>query len=277
MSTSLTSNSASRLAYREAGEGTPVVLVHAFPVDGRIYDTMLSAAETGRLKARVIAVDLPGFGRSPLPEPAPDVLSVELLAEALAGFIEREGLAPAVVGGVAIGGYSGIELARCRPDLVRGLVLMGCKAAPDSPSMAEKREELAQRAARDGAAAIADELHAQPLGPQADGAVKAKMHEMISAADPRGIAALIRGIARRPDPAPTLPSLRVPALVIAGEADPFSPLDKARQVADLLPDAEFVMIRGIGHIAPLEAPLAVTRALSAFVDRLNAQSGGPQA
>ena len=271
MSASPTSTAVSGLAYRSAGTGIPIVLLHAFPIDGRLYETQLSAAEAGRLNARVVAVDIPGFGRTPLPEPAPDVLSVELLADMLAAFLEAEGLAPAVVGGVAIGGYTGIELARRRPDLVKGLVLIGCKAAPDSPSMATHREELAQRALAHGSDAIAEELHAQPLGPQADGAVKARMREMIAAADPRGIAALVRGIARRPDPAPALPGIRVPALVIAGEADPFSPLEQARTVADLLPNAEFVMIRGIGHIAPLEAPVAVTRALAAFIDRIQGE------
>ncbi|MEX2547980.1 MAG: alpha/beta hydrolase [Chloroflexota bacterium] len=255
--------------HRSAGRGRAVVLIHAFPVDGRLYDVQLSAAEAGRLAARVIAVDLPGFGQTPLPDPAPDVLTVEFLAEAVCGWIEAERLGPAIVGGVAIGGYVAIELAARRPDLVAGLVLIGCKAAPDNPTMAPKREELAQLALDRGAAAVADELHAQPLGPHADGAVKARMHEMISSADPRAIAALIRGIARRPDPAPVLPGLAMPSLVICGERDPFSPLDEARRVAQLMPNADLVIIKGAGHMAPLEAPIAVSRALAGFLDRLN--------
>ncbi len=111
------------LRYRAAGSGRPLVLLHAFPVDGRLYDAQLSAADAGRIKARLIAVDLPGFGGSPLPEPAPDLLSVEQIADALAELLVREGWDGAVVGGVAFGGYSAIELAARRPDLVSGLVL----------------------------------------------------------------------------------------------------------------------------------------------------------
>ena len=107
------------LRYRSAGKGRPVVLLHGFPVDGRLFDGQLSAAGTGRIKARLIAVDLPGFGATPMPEPAPDVLTVEELAEMVASLIRGEGWAPAIVGGVAIGGYVAIELAARHPNWSR--------------------------------------------------------------------------------------------------------------------------------------------------------------
>jgi pimeloyl-ACP methyl ester carboxylesterase len=256
------------LRYRSAGEGRPIVLLHGFPVDGRMFDGQLSAAEVGRIEGRLIAVDMPGFGATPLPDPAPDVLTVEELAESVAGLIQREGWAPAVVGGVAIGAYVAIELAARHPELVAALVLMGPKPAPDSPSLADQRESTAQLALRDGSTVVADTLHAKPLGPQADGAVKAKMHKMIADADPRGIAALIRGIARRPDPSPAMAALQMPVQVIAGEKDPFSPLADVKRVAQIIPRASLVVIPGIGHMAPIEAQLSVTRALASFVRRL---------
>jgi pimeloyl-ACP methyl ester carboxylesterase len=255
------------LAWREAGSGRPLVLLHAFPVDGRLFGGQLSAAEVGRISGRLIAVDLPGFGKTPYPSPAPDVLTVEDLSASVAALIERQHWEGALVGGVAIGGYTAIELAARRPDLIGGIVLIGCKPVPDNPSMAPQREEVAQQALTEGAAAVADRLHAQPLGPQADGAVRAKMREMIADADPRGIAGLVRGIARRPDPAPVLPTIDVPAQVIAGEADPFSPLDDVKRVAELMPRATLVVLKGIGHMAPLESPLSVTRALASFMKR----------
>ena len=145
---------------------------------------------------------------------------------------------------------------------------MGPKPAPDAPHMASQREETARMALDQGAAVVADELHAKPLGPQADGAVRAKMHQMIASSDSRGIAALVRGIARRPDPALVLSRLAMPVLVIAGEKDPFSPLADVTRVAELLPNAELVVLKGVGHMMPLEVPLAVCGALADFVVRL---------
>jgi pimeloyl-ACP methyl ester carboxylesterase len=256
------------LKWREAGQGRPVILLHGFPVDGRLFDAQLSAAEVGRIGARLMAVDMPGFGTTPLAEPPPDVMTVEDLAESVAALIRREELESPVVGGVAIGGYIAVELAARYPDLVGGLVLMGPKPAPDSPSLANQREVTAQLALRDGSAVVADTLAAKPLGPQADGAVLAKMHQMISEADPRAIAALIRGIARRPDPAPAMAALTMPVQVICGEKDPFSPLADAKRVAEIIPRASLVVLPGIGHMAPIEAQLSVTRALASFLRRL---------
>jgi pimeloyl-ACP methyl ester carboxylesterase len=256
------------LTYRAAGEGRPVILLHGFPVDGRLFESQLSAAEVGRIGAQLIAVDMPGFGQTPLPQPAPDVMTVADLAESVAALIAAEGWEKPVVGGVAIGGYVAIELAARHPELVGGLVLMGPKPAPDSPKVAPQRESTAQLALRDGSVVVADTLHDKPLGPQADAAVKRQMHRMIAEADPRAIAALVRGIARRPDPAPVLPSLEIPALVLAGEVDPFSPLEDVKRVAELMPNAELVVLKGIGHMAPVEAPTAVSRALAAFVESL---------
>jgi pimeloyl-ACP methyl ester carboxylesterase len=257
-----------QLEFRAAGKGRPVILLHGFPVDGRLFESQMSAADVGRIPAQLICVDMPGFGQTPLPAPAPDVMTVGELAESVAALIVAQGWEKPVVGGVAIGGYVAIELAARHPELVGALVLMGPKPAPDSPKMAPQREETAQLALTHGSAVVADELHAKPLGPQADGAVKAQMHRMIADADPRAIAALVRGIAQRPDPAPALPSLEMHALVIAGEVDPFSPLDDVKRAAELMPNAELVVLKGIGHMAPVEAPTAVSRAIADFVEKL---------
>jgi pimeloyl-ACP methyl ester carboxylesterase len=267
----MTAANAYELTWQEAGTGRPLILIHAFPIDGRLYASQLSAASVGRIRGRLIAVDLPGFGQTPLPNPPPAVLTVEDIAASVARLIESLGLERPLVGGVAIGGYGAIELAARRPELVGGLILMGVKPAPDSTSMAGQREDLARRALTEGSTGVAQLLHAQPLGPQADGATKEKMRTMIAAADARAIAALVRGIARRPDPASALAELSVPALVIAGERDPFSHLEDVRNAAALIPGAHFVVLKGIGHMAPLEAPVAVSRAIADFVDK---QLGG---
>jgi pimeloyl-ACP methyl ester carboxylesterase len=257
------------LTYREAGQGRPVVLIHGFPIDGRLFDAQLSAAAAGRISARVIAIDLPGFGGAPFPAPGwaaePEVMRVEELAEEVCSLIIDQGWQKPVVGGVAIGAYIAIDFAAFHAEMVGGLALFAPRAAPDNPAKASDRERVARLALEQGSEAVAEELHALPLGPQADASVKARMRSMIAAADSRAIAALVRGIAVRPDPALVLPGIEVPALVVAGDADPFSPLADVRRAAELLPRGELVVLQGIGHMAPIEAPLAVTRAMASFL------------
>jgi 3-oxoadipate enol-lactonase len=80
---------------------------------------------------------------------------------------------------------------------------------------------------------------------------------------------LIRGIARRPDPSVVMPSITVRTLVIAGEMDPFSKLEDVKRVVTIMPNASLIVLKGIGHMAPIESPLAVTHALASFVKRLS--------
>jgi pimeloyl-ACP methyl ester carboxylesterase len=191
-----------------------------------------------------------------------------VLAESLANAIVRTCAGPVVAGGVAIGAYVCVELARSHPELVRALVLSGAKAAPDSPTMLPQREAVARMALEQGSVAVADELAQHPLGPDATDEQRERIHDLIAAADPRAIAALVLGLARRPDPTPVLAALTVPVLVIAGSADPFVPLAESQRLAEVIPDGRLVTLDGVGHIAPLEAPDEYTAALGEFLTTL---------
>lgn len=260
-----------RLAWREAGSGQPVVLVHGFPADGRVFEGQLRATAARRLPARVLAVDLPGFGRTPAPEPPLEVLSIDSLVDALADFLDKQGLERPVLGGLAIGGYLAIEFAAGFPERVAGLVLIGTKPAPDAPANGPRREAVARLALDHGARAVAEELTDEPFAPATGPAPRARFRRMIGDADPTAIAALVRGLHRRPDPVPSLERIAaagIPALVIAGADDPFTKPADARRLAEMLPGASYVEIPRAGHLPPLEHPAAVTSALRDFLDGL---------
>jgi pimeloyl-ACP methyl ester carboxylesterase len=252
------------LAAAEHGSGTPVVLLHAFPTDRRLY-----AGLAARVEARLVMPDLPGFGATRLGRRAPDVLSIPLLAEAVAEWLDKRGLGPVVLGGTAIGGYIAIEIADSRPDLLRGLVLLGCKPAADPPARAADRESVAKLALESGSVLVADAIADGPLGPGADEKTRAIVRRMIEEADPRAIAGLVRGLAARPDPTPMIQRLSLPLLVVAGEQDPFTHLEDAEALAAMVPGARFVAVPGAGHLAALERPVEVAAALNEFIQTLS--------
>jgi pimeloyl-ACP methyl ester carboxylesterase len=238
----------------------PLVLLHAFPADSRLFDGLRP-----RLGASLVTPDLPGFGAEPLPVPVPDELSVPWLTGWVIDRLASLGAAAVVLGGCAIGGYLAIEVAARRPDLVRGLVVIGCKPAADDPALADAREAVARLALDAGSGAVADRLTDRPLAPGASDAVREALHRMIGSADPRGIAGLVRGLAGRPDPVPSLRAIRVPALVLCGSLDPFTRPEQARAVAALLPGSTYVEVPDTGHLPPLERPDLVLDALVPFL------------
>jgi pimeloyl-ACP methyl ester carboxylesterase len=83
---------------------------------------------------------------------------------------------------------------------------------------------------------------------------------------PVGIAAALLGMAQRPDVSERLPEIKVPALVICGEHDAISLPAEMQGIAERLPQAQFVLIKEAGHMAPLEQPSTVNAALSRFLE-----------
>src|ERR671916_351720 len=134
------------LSYRELGEGTgdPVVLLHAFPLNGRMFEPQMRAvAETRRL----VAPDFPGFGRSPRTPAQPDV---HYYAEGVRSLLDRLHLERVILGGVSMGGYVTFECMRLFPERVTALVLANTRPEPDSEEIRENRTETAPRVADEG-------------------------------------------------------------------------------------------------------------------------------
>ncbi len=76
-------------------------------------------------------------------------------------------------------------------------------------------------------------------------------------------------MAARPDSLPTLAAINVPALVVVGAEDALSPPSDADAMAEVLPDAELVVIANAGHLTPLEAPAEVASALQRLMRRVD--------
>src|SRR3954468_19994428 len=106
------------LSYEEKGTGIPLVLVHGFPFDHTIWRQQQDDVSD---TARVLAVDLPGFGKSPLPPPQP---ALDDYVEALRRSADRLGLGRFVLVGHSMGGYVALNFVRHYGDRLLGLGLV---------------------------------------------------------------------------------------------------------------------------------------------------------
>lgn len=107
---------------RAGADGIPVfVLIHGIGVSSRYFERLVPAlAEEGR----VVAVDLPGFGKAKPFRPG-HPLSIEDFADCVAAVLDDLGIHDAVIVGHSMGTQIAVCLADRRPDLVRGLALLG--------------------------------------------------------------------------------------------------------------------------------------------------------
>lgn len=249
-----------------AAGAPPVVLLHGVGGGRRIWQ--LPASDTAeRLAAagwRVLSIDLPGYGDSPLP----DVLSVAIMADAVVHTLSRHGARPAVLVGHSMGGMVAQEVAAREPAAVRALVLACTTAAFGKPDgdwqQAFLRERLAPLDAGLGMAGLAPALVHAMMAPGTSDAVVQRAAAVMAAVPEATYRAALRGIVgfdRRAD----LPRLGVPLLCLAAGHDRNAPPDVMRRMAERVAGARFTCLDAAGHLANVEQPAAFADALIDFL------------
>ncbi|MEO2088376.1 MAG: alpha/beta hydrolase [Gemmataceae bacterium] len=196
--------SGTRLAYDDCGSGPPLVLVHAFPLDRRMW-----AAQAGGLSHshRVLTPDVFGFGESGLPAGG---WTMDSFADALADWLTALHIDKAVVGGLSMGGYIALAFARRRPSWVRGLILADTRAEADSAEAKVNREKTIALAEEKGAAGVIEQMlpkmvsdHTRAHRPEVVEAVRS----LAVAQSTAGVVSGVRALRDRPDStAATMPS-----------------------------------------------------------------------
>ena len=257
---------------RDSGDGPAVVLLHAFPCDGRMWEPVQARLAASGL--RVIVPDLPGFGQSPLPEDQP---ALDVVAGTVIDLLDELDVDRCVLGGISLGGYVTMAILRTRPDLAAAVVLCDTKATADPPAARESRERLAglcladpERTGRILEQAVLPGL----LGDTSRSSRPEVVHLVrgwLDEADAEAVAWYQRAMAVRPDSLDVLSGVDAPTLVIWGDEDSLSPRAEQELMLGVLALGDSQVIAGAGHLANVERPDAVAEALARFVGSL--QSG----
>jgi len=258
------------IAYRRAGAGPPLVLVHGAAEDGRVWRSQLAGLSD---EFTVVAWDEPGAGSS---SDLPANFGLADFAHSLAALIDAAGLVPAHVAGLSWGGTVVQELYRHHPDLVATLILVDTYAGWKGSLPAEEVQARVEGAQR--MLAIPPEqfeptfpgLFAGDPPPE----VVPLLDEMAAAVRPETLRAQLAVMAEA-DQRDLLPEIAVPTLLIWGELDARSPLEVAEQLEQAIPDTELIVIPGCGHLSNLERPDRFNRALREFCRAHSPQSGAP--
>lgn len=199
--------------------------------------------------------------------PAPQVVHGQLVQPTLDGCLAGllETLPPRfALAGLSLGGIVAMALTRVAPERVTRLCLMSTNSRPPTPEQraawSVQREQLA-----DGRTARDVQRDLLPVLLHADSRDKVIEETVLAMADDVGTEALDAQLAlqaTRVDERPALAHVTVPTLVLAAEGDALCPVARHQEIRDLVPGARLVVIPGVGHLVPLEAPRAVAAALA---------------
>jgi 3-oxoadipate enol-lactonase len=283
----------------DRGQGTPLLLVHGFPLNHTMWSAQIDVLSR---QYRVIAPDLRGFGlsgnanlsptsRSAGVSPAsaeatnnagetPSLrvsmarlrISMASFADDLAAMLDALGVSePVVFCGLSMGGYIAFQFWRKCAERLRGLILCDTRAAADTPEGAAARRVAADRVLAEGSESLIETMLPRVLGESTQRdypRIIADLRRIMTSVSPEGIAAASLGMAERPDMTASLPQIRCPTLVIVGEEDAASPPAEMRKIAEAIPNAKFVEIPAAGHLSPMENPAAVNAAILDFLASL---------
>lgn len=208
----------------------------------------------------MLAPDLRGYGDSPCGD---SVVTMGELADDVVKLASAVDAGELVVIGLSMGALVAIELARISP-VVRALGLVAASCRPVTDIERRSRLELADLCERRGIEPAVDQMHAL-FDADYPSELKAEVAAMMSASDPRGAAAALRGRAMRPDYRPILNQLTIPTWVCAGAEDPWATPDITAEIVENLVDPREAVMAGVRHLPNLEDPGEFNRLLLDFL------------
>lgn len=244
------------ISYFVQGEGTPVLLMHAFPLNRTMFDAQVR--ELSQV-AKVIVFDVPGLGQS-----AAGPVGMDDQARIAADLLGVLKIDRAVVGGVSMGGYAAFCFARLFPERLLGLIFADTRPAADTADARAGRQKTAEFVLQNGSAELAKQVLPKFIGPaaQADEKIAGQVRAMIEAAPPKVVAELLSALGSRRDSSDILSSIKAPTLVICGAEDAITPAAESRTWSAKIPDAKYVEIPNAGHLANVERPELFNQAVS---------------
>lgn len=255
------------LFYREAGQGLPVVLLHAGIADSRMW---LDQMRAWRNDFHLVAPDLPGFGQSAIPNRPFSYLN------GIAGLLDVLELDSVWLVGASFGGRLALDFCLESLKQVRGLVLVsplvsGLDTGPDIAAFSQREQELLE--AGDIQAATELNLRTWVDGPQrspkdVNGQIRWLVANMQMQAFQMPAPPNARALWPETSAGERLMEVRVPTLIVTGNLDLPVVADHARQLAERLPEAEVATIPGTAHLPSLEQPEAFNLLVWQFIQQV---------
>jgi pimeloyl-ACP methyl ester carboxylesterase len=238
------------VAYRDVGEGPPLILLHGFLCDSRCWRRQLADLSN---RFRVLAWDAPGAGHSSDP---PDPFTTADWARCLVGFLDVLGIERAQLLGLSWGGILAQEFYRSYPDRALTLILCdtyaGWKGSLPESACKERLERCFLESSLPPEEFVprwVPEFFTEGASPD----LKEEMSAVVSDFHLLGFRLMAKSSADT-DTTDLLPNIAVPTLLVWGDDDRRSPMNIAEQFRDAIPNAELAIITSAGHVSNMEQP-----------------------
>lgn len=243
---------------KEQGSGVPLILLHGFCETQEIWEELIPHLAA---HARVIAIDLPGFGDSTLPKTP---FSIDEIAAEVMRWLKEKGVQTPVIVGHSLGGYVALAMARQDPDYCQKMVLFHSSAFADPEEKKENRNKTIDFVKRNGVAPFL-ETFVPTLFFNKNHPSISRVKSITARTTAETLIAYTEAMRDRPSREDFLKKYKGLTLVIAGEEDGVIPMEISRKMAELSPKITFCTLGKTGHMGMYESTKICAEALVTFV------------
>lgn len=249
-----------QIHYVSQGSGTPMLLLHGYPLSGELFSRNRDALANAGY--RVITIDHRGYGQSVAP--ADDAGSIQTYAKDALAVMDQLNVPSAIIGGMSMGGPIVFEMYRTAPERFKAMLLIDTIANPANVVEKALWGGMAQKAVTYGPQSLVGELLKDMLTGvtrlNKPGDVKF-LSDIVRQASVAGDVAGAKALSERPDSLPTLASITVPTLILEGVEDTVYPPPFAMKMQQNIAGSKLVLIPGAAHAAIYENAPAANRAI----------------
>lgn len=256
----------SKIFHTEAGKGYPVILLHGFCESHQIWSTLQTDLSK---QYKVIAIDLPGFGKSPLP---PYDISLDTIANEVYEWLLEKNISECIMIGHSLGGYITLEIAKKFPNIFKAFGLFQSTAYADTKEKKENRNKSIDFLEKHGIEKFIDSFVPMLFTEARRGELAEAIAELKKTGEATAVETAIKYTAAmrdRDDSIWLLQEYEKPILWVAGEEDAMIPINKAKEQIKLIKHPYVKLMPSTGHVAMIERPnesaLAIRRFLQVVI------------
>jgi len=252
-----------KINYTIQGNGPAIVLLHGFPLNLHVWDKFI---ESFNPHFKMIAIDLPGFGKSSIYNSAH---TMPFMAKAVKAVMVAENIAKAILIGHSMGGYVTLAFAKQFPENLAGIVLFHSHAAADAPEAKANRIRTIEAVKHDHKDFILKFIPGlfAPENVNRFGREIEALKKLGYQTSAEAIIAALRGMSEREDLREMLKTLDVPVFFVVGKEDSRISMQEIAYQMSLPKNCEGIILDGVGHTGYIEAPEKIFPAIESFCER----------
>lgn len=251
-----------KIKYEIHGQGRAVILLHAFPLDGKMWADNLEVLTRNGFQVIVPELEFNLGDKDALSETAASIGQI----------VDSLNIEKAIFGGLSMGGYVCFNLYRLRPELFAGLILCDTNSSADSGEKRNSRFELIEKLRQQGNQALVESMLPNLLAENTklnNPAIFEKVKDWIISSDADKNIAALAAMADRKDHDYILKEINVPTKIIFGKEDKITDLKIAEKLQRGISKSELSIIPDAGHYSNIEQPELFNELVIEFVSKIH--------